>query len=606
MIKQVGNSSLDRVDVLKEQARLSHKGIYLTGANQIELSDDKLPEESFNGEHFVLASFGNCRCASDAKAIRQFDSHARVPSGVEKIALGHETLQMILETPAESNFKKGDLVVITPGHSSEPIDPLTFKPSGKGVLAALGYSYRYMGGLRKFNAVSGKAPEFVKLQGFGNLFNKVAPNSDTSLVSLAHAEPFACNFGTNKNIFTISRDGSFCYGVPPRARIAYLSGTARMAMINLTIVANVPDSDLPEVVYITGSQKKLDDLDNFALIEDLRKRGTKIILIDRSDPAIFSKLTQFGKPKVVWTNYASDNSYELAVSILAEGGNLNNYAGAADPDLLIKMPIGPARSFQSYEQEAHFQINQMHHNISPNNPLRFRGLSGKPKIALLGFEDDYVREKAYLDLLPEASSVLTSSTKPLSSRFIPLMGNELITDLFIAGSGEKAERIYADHEPRLARSAAVNFIDGNLIVPIRSKQVHYVSRHQICGSNVPWHMTNTSEPHSDDMVVQACNPISFDWMVKGICGLGSVPNMMEWVEREQPFGSFFAFTELVDLPYLATNSKSFRAKASSSVGRVRQSLFDAARILESNDETWSRKVEEALYMGYGVPYPLNL
>lgn len=606
MIKQVGNSSLDRVDVLKEQARLSHKGIYLTGANQIELSDDKLPEESFNGEHFVLASFGNCRCASDAKAIRQFDSHARVPSGVEKIALGHETLQMILETPAGSNFKKGDLVVITPGHSSEPIDPLTFKPSGKGVLAALGYSYRYMGGLRKFNAVSGKAPEFVKLQGFGNLFNKVAPNSDTSLVSLAHAEPFACNFGTNKNIFTISRDGSFCYGVPPRARIAYLSGTARMAMINLTIVANVPDPDLPEVVYITGSQKKLDDLDNFALIEDLRKRGTKIILIDRSDPAISSKLTQFGKPKVVWTNYASENSYELAVSILAEGGNLNNYAGAADPDLLIKMPIGPARSFQSYEQEAHFQINQMHHNVSPNNPLRLRGLSGKPKIALLGFEDDCVREKAYLDLLPEASSVLTSSTKPLSSRFIPLMGNELITDLFIAGSGEKAERIYADHEPRLARSAAVNFIDGNLIVPIRSKQVHYVSRHQICGSNVPWHMTNTSEPHSDDMVVQACNPISFDWMVKGICGLESVPNMMKWVEREQPFGSFFAFTELVDLPYLATNSKSFRAKASSSVGRVRQSLFDAARILESNDETWSRKVEEALYMGYGVPYPLNL
>ena len=58
----------------------------------------------------------------------------------------------------------------------------------------------------------------------------------------------------------------------------------------------------------------------------------------------------------MWTNYASDNSYELAVSILAEGGNLNNYAGAADPDLLIKMPIGPARAFQSYEQEAHFQI----------------------------------------------------------------------------------------------------------------------------------------------------------------------------------------------------------------------------------------------------------
>ena len=28
-------------------------------------------------------------------------------------------------------------------------------------------------------------------------------------------------------------------------------------------------------------------------------------------------------------------------------------------------------------------------------------------------------------------------------------------------------------------------------------------------------MTNTSEPHSDDMVVQASNPISFDWMGQG-------------------------------------------------------------------------------------------
>ena len=35
--------------------------------------------------------------------------------------------------------------------------------------------------------------------------------------------------------------------------MAYLSGTARMAMINLTIVASVADEDLP-MVYVTGSQ----------------------------------------------------------------------------------------------------------------------------------------------------------------------------------------------------------------------------------------------------------------------------------------------------------------------------------------------------------------
>ena len=125
----------------------------------------------------------------------------------------------------------------------------------------------------------------------------------------------------------------------------------------------------------------------------------------------------------------------------------------------------------------------------------------------------------------------------------------MITDLFIAGSGEEAARAYAGLELKLARSAAVNFVDGGLVAPVRSRHSHYVSRHQICGANVPWHMTNTSEPHSDDMVEQASNPVSFDWMVKGICGLRAVPEMMEEVERDQPFGSFFAFAELPDLPF---------------------------------------------------------
>ena len=65
----------------------------------------------------------------------------------------------------------------------------------------------------------------------------------------------------------------------------------------------------------------------------------------------------------------------------------------------------------------------------------------------------------------------------------------------------------------------------------------------------PEYMTNTSEPHADDMLVQAANPVSFDWMVKGVCGLQNVPTMMDEVEAAQPFGSFFAFAELEDLPW---------------------------------------------------------
>ena len=600
-------SSLEqRAKDLRVVAQSSHEGIYLTGPNRIELLPDVLPASSFEDGSFLLASFGNCRCASDAKAIRQFDAHARVPVGAKQIALGHETLQLILEAPASSTFNRGDVVVITPGHASEPIDPLTFEAEKNGVLAALGYSYRYLGGLRRFNVVPANAPAFVSGQGFGSLFNKVSPKPDTSLISLAHAEPFACNYGTNKHVFSIGEDGGFKYGVPPRSVLAYLSGTARMAMINLTIVASVPDDELPQVVYVTGSQAKLDQMDEYALVKDLRKRGTKVVLIDRQDPAIVEKLTEYGKSDVVWTNYASAQTYDQAVAILAEGGNLNNYAGAVDPDLLIRMPIGKAPDFSSLEEEASTQVNAMHHNVGPNDPERFRGLARDPRVGLIGFEPGGDREKAYLELIPEGASVLLSSPDACPSGFKALGDEELITDLFISGSSDEAEQAYARLEPRLARSAAVNFVDGGLVAPVRSRHSHYVSRHQICGTNVPWHMTNTSEPHSDDMVEQASNSVSFDWMVKGVCGLRAVTDMMEAVERDQPFGSFFAFTELPDLPYVETSSSSFRVAAESATGNVRQSLTEAADELSANGEIWSRKVEEALYRGYGVPYPLNL
>ena len=599
-------SRQERAADLLENARLEHQGIFLTGPNEIRLLSDELPASAFDGNGFVLAGFGNCRCASDAKAIRQFDAHARVPHGVDQIALGHETLQLVLKAPEDSGFVPGDLVVVTPGHSSEPIDPSTFAPASDGVLAALGYSYRHLGGLRAFNAVPGSAPAFLKQQGFGNLFNKVGHHPDVSLVSLAHAEPFACNYGTNKHVFTIGSDGEFRYGVPPRATVAYLSGTARMAMINLTIVAAVPDDELPSVVYITGSPGKLADMEEYALIRDLRRRGSRVVLIDRSDPGIISKLTEFGKSEVIWTNYASQATYDQACEIIAAGGNLNSYAGAADPDLLLPMSVAPAPDFPSIAEEVAAQIEAMHHNLGPNDPCRHRGLAKEPRVALLGFDGQPERLDAYLKALPAGTEVHVPGVDLSDRNLRSLTEASTFTDVFIASTGEVAAALYREVEGRLARSAAVNFIDGDLVVPIGSRHAHYVSRHQICGPNVPWHMTNTSEPHSDDMVQQAQKPVDFDWMVKGVCGLRHVPVMMEKVESEQPFGSFFAFTELPDIPYVEVSAAAFDAAAENAEKPVRAALELAAKVLRTNGEVWSREVEQALYAGYDEPYPLDL
>ena len=602
----MNNSLQSRTNSLLNESRQKHLGVFLTGPGKIELLSDELPPSVTTENDFVLASFGNCRCASDAKAIRQFDAHARVPSGVEKVALGHETLQLVLQSPADSEISPGDIVVITPGHASQPINPLSFQPEDSGVLAALGYSYQYLGGLRRFNAVPGIAPGFIRSQGFGSLFNKVQPGNDTSLISLAHAEPFACNFGTNKHIFTFNEQGDFVYGVPPCSILAYLSGTARMAMINLTIVASVPDDELPQVVYVTGSPAKLEEMNKYALISDLRKRGTRVELIDRKDPEIISKLIEYGKPSVIWTNYASQESYDQACAIIEKGGNLNSYAGAADPKLVINMPIGPSEKFDTLEEQAEAQIFSMHHNVGPNDPIRHSGLAENPAVALLGFENDRERVDAYLSKLPDKCQVYAPPHSLAGLDNVELSSSASFTDVFIAGKGEDAVREYQSVELKLARSAAVNFVDGDTNVPILSRQAHYVSRHQICGSNVPWSLTNTSEPHSDDMVVQAKSPVSFDWMVKGICGLNYVTDMMEQVENNQPFGSFFTFTELPDLPYVEVNSKSFTEAAEKSAGLASQALLAGARVLSENGEQWSRQVEEAIYEGYQVVYPLNL
>ena len=82
--------------------------------------------------------------------------------------------------------------------------------------------------------------------------------------------------------------------------------------------------------------------------------------------------------------------------------------------------------------------------------------------------------------------------------------------------------------------------------------------------------------------------------------------MMEEVEELQPVGSFFAFTELPDLPYVEVNSSAFLNASKETKGEVSSALAEASKILAQNGEQWSREVEEVLYEGCGEIHPLNL
>ena len=583
-----------------------HSGVFITGPSQIEVLEDTLPDQYFTDAYIITASLGNCRCASDGKAIKQFKQHARVPNDATQVALGHETVQLVVRAPEVTGLRPGDLVFVTPGHSAQPVDPEHFElDNDNGILPSLGYSYRYLGGLRQFNAIPVKAIDYVKSQGFGNLFNPIKQTESISLASLAHAEPYACCYGTNKHLFLINKDGSFRYGVPPRARLAYLGGTARMAMINVTIVAEVDDADLPEVIYITGSQSKLDEMNNFVLIEKLRARGVKIELINRSDDDIIEQLTQHGKAHVVWTNFASQELYDQASAIIEDGGNINNYAGASDPEIGFNMKLKKV-SFDNIDDEVSAFLNGVHHVLGLNQFKRERGVKAGSCVRFIGFAGQAERLATYLAKLPEQCSVQHDAGEVAIPGHLKVVdAAERYDDVFIAG--EDAAQQYADVESVLARDAAVVFVDGDCDIFIKSRISHYTTRHQICGPNVPWHMTNTSEPHADDMALHAAKPTSFDWMIRGVVGLKHVLAMMDEVESKAPFGSFFTFAELPNLPWVHVSAEAFQAAADAAAdAESKQALSDAAAILKRDNDVWSADAERALYAGYGVPYPLDL
>ena len=591
-----------------EAARQPHHGVFITAPGRVELRRDRLPESWFESDYVITESLGNSVCSSDQKAVRQFTDHARIPGNATQVALGHETVHRVVAAPPGTPVHPGQVVLITPGLSSTPVDPDSFAPDPeRGVLAALGYSFRYAAGLRRYSGLPERVGAVVAEQGMGELFipipDAVGTHPGTSLTTLAHAEPFACCRGALRQMFTRGPDGELVAGVPPGAAVAMLSGTGRMAMITLAIFARGPHR--PRRVAVTGSAGRLRQLDATAVVATLRDLGVTVQLVDRTDRAALAELRAGRRFDVIITFYANQESYDLAAELVRPGGNFNNFAGAGDPDLHLPMTVPPVAS--AFAREARAAVAEMIHPEALGAERRVRGAASPARVALAGFTDDDARADALLRVLPPGTAVAGSGSE---ERFPQLAFGAAppYTDLFIAGSGATAAQTYRDYEQQLARDAAVNFLDGGTEIGIRSRHVHYMSRHQICGPTVPYYLTNTSEPSSADLAEHARDPIDFDWMVQRVAGLVAAPELIRDVGRRNPFGSHFVLTQLEDLPYVEVGAEPFHAAAAAErrAGRTRTAaaLAAAAAVLADTRDRWSRAAEDALYRAYGLPHPL--
>lgn len=585
------------------EAQKPHYGVFITGINKVELLNDSIPKKWFQGNHFITESLGNSVCSSDLKAIRQFRMHSRIPNNAIQIALGHETIQRIIKAPNNSKISPGQIVLISPGLTNQPINPETFsEDKSDGVLASLGYSFRYAAGMRKFNGIPEIANEIISSQGLGKLFIPINNAVPVSLATLAHAEPFACCYGALQQIITRNQDNNeIRTGLPKNARIVMLSGTGRMAMITLAILARGP---LPAHITITGSREKLDLLHQTSIFSELQLKGVKINLVDRMNKLMIGTLLKVKKFDVAITFYPSQEIYNLAEKLVRVGGNINNFAGAIDPELYLPMTIlkvkNPSVSSVS---------RMLHQKPSGNKKLLF-GLSANSRIALRGFENNTQLARVLLNSIPPKAKVNFDNINLLKEfPKLELFDEPFYTDVFIGSTGEPAANHYQEIEQQLDRNAAVSFIEGDTKIKIKSRHIHYFSRHQIYGDNVPYFITNTSEPNSLHLEIQANECINFDWMVQRVAGLKASISLLTDIEKHSPFGSHFVLPQIDDLPFVEINEKDFQNKAiiEHKHGRIKsaKALRNAAKLLKKTNNQWSREVEECLYDGYNITYPLK-
>lgn len=588
-----------------ENARLAHNGVFVTRPGNVEICNDRLPKNWFENDYVITESIGNSLCSSDQKAISQFTNHTRIPNSADRIALGHETIQKVVYAPNDGKVKAGQIVVVNPGLSNTPVDPETFMPDpDNGILASFGYSFRYAAGLRRYSGISAVARKAASAQGLGDVFipipDSIVKLKDISIATLTHAEPFACCLGALRQTLTRNNDGKLTSGIEPNSSVAMLSGTGRMAAITLGIL--LQNQNLPRRITITGSQIRLRWLAETPVFKALQKQGVKPELVDRNSRVELTKLCSGEKFDIVITYYASQESYDIAANIVRIGGNVNNFAGASDSKVSLPMTI-PAT-----KRNVKHVIKEMIHPDVNILKVPKNGLAAPANIALAGFSPTDPALHELLKSFPAGTKIFGTAA---DDRFPKLVfkASPPFTDLFIAGSGTNAAKCYHDLEKKLARGAAVNFIDGETQININSRNIHYLSRHQICGMGVPYFLTNTSEPESTGLVEHVNDPINFDWMVQHVSGLNFAPRMIREVGKQKLFGSSLVLNQLEELPFVEVKEKSFRAAAKKEREKghkhVAASLDEGADVLATSNNQWSRAVENALYNSFGLSHPLS-
>ena len=178
-----------------------------------------------------------------------------------------------------------------------------------------------------------------------------------------------------------------------------------------------------------------------------------------------------------------------------------------------------------------------------------------------------------------------------------------------ADVGVKAGRIV---EIGRIRSAATERIDaeGHIVSPgFIDGHTHMdaqVAWDQL-GSCSCWHGVTSVVMGNCGFALAPCAPSDREWFAKCLEAVEDIPAEVMMAGIDWTWETFPEYLANVERLPKGLNYGSYIGHSALRMYAMgERALTEAADELFANGEIWSRKTEEALYRGYGVPYPLNL
>ena len=297
------------------------RAVRLHGICDLRLDEFELPE--IRDDEILAKVVSDSLCMSSYKAAKQGSAHKRVPDNVEQtpVMIGHEFAGEILRVGDKwkDRFSPGQKFAIQPALNYQ------------GSLAALGYSYPYIGGDATYVVIPGEVMEM----------NCLLPYQGESYYEASLTEAYACVCGSFHAMYHVPDRDKYVHemGIKEGGSLALLGGTGPMGLAAIDYIIHCDRR--PSKLVVTGNgQARLERAQQLLTVEEAAKNNVELKYLNINAPGAKKELMEFTDNRGyddVMIFAPVESVVELADGILGTDGCLNFFSGPSDADFAAKV-----------------------------------------------------------------------------------------------------------------------------------------------------------------------------------------------------------------------------------------------------------------------------